>query len=264
MDTSEIVERFLSALKADPPDTGVLNDILTPGAKLESTSGGTDGRDAVVQRFIEPAGRAFRESRWSAPEPAGDGLKVSGVAPGLGSGGTILVFYFDGENVARILHQFFTARVPGSGKPIHLTQELKDKVERSLEEKHPMVVAYVDERGAPVLSFRGSIQAFSGTQLAMWVRPKSRMAEAIQKNPNVALIYRNEDTHEGFQFQGRAHIATDQADIRHVYERSPAIERERDMAQLGVAVIIDLDLVEGGFVRIKRESERVQMERNEA
>ena len=36
------------------------------------------------------------------------------------------------------------------------------------------------------------------------------------------------------------------------------------MARLGVAVIVDLDLVEGGFVRIKRESERVRMERNEA
>ena len=52
--------------------------------------------------------------------------------------------------------------------------------------------------------------------------------------------------------------------IHRVYEHSPAIERERDMAQLGVAVIVDLDFVEGGFVRIKRESERVRMERNEA
>ena len=36
------------------------------------------------------------------------------------------------------------------------------------------------------------------------------------------------------------------------------------MAQLGVAVIVDLDLVEGSFVRIRRESERVRMEQNEA
>ncbi len=264
MDKIEIVERFLSKLKEEPVNRDAVAAMMAESVTLESTSGNAVGRDAVLQRLTEPAGRLFRESQWSIPEPYGDAAKVTGTAVGLGSGGAILVFHFDGEAISTLQHQFFTARLSGTGSPINLTQELKDKINDSLKDRHPIVVAYVDEKGAPVLSFRGSIQAFSDTQLAMWLRPESRMTESIQSNPQVSLIYRNEDTHEGFQFQGRAHIATDESDIRRVYEASDAIERERDMARLGVAVIVDLDLVEGGFVRLKRESERVRMERNEA
>ena len=225
MDKLAIVESYLSRLKDETVDTSVLAGMLTEDAILMSTSGNAEGRDAVLGRMTEPAGRLFRESAWSEPEPFGDGVKVTGTASGLGSGGAILVFHFKNDKIATLQHQFFTARLPGTGTPVHLTQELKDIVDNSLEQRHPIVVAYVDERGAPVLSFRGSVQALSDTQLALWLRPESRMTEAIQLNPQVALIYRNEDTHEGFQFQGRARIASDEAEVRRVYESSPAIER---------------------------------------
>jgi general stress protein 26 len=209
-------------------------------------------------------GRVFRESTWAEPEVTGETVKVVGVAPGAGGGSPILVFHFEGDKISTLQHQFYTARLPGTSSAIKLPQEVKDKLRRSLAEKHPVVVAYVDERGAPVLSYRGSIQAFSDTALAFWSRPESRLTEAVKSNPYVALIYRNEDTHEGFQFQGRARIATDPSEIKQVYENSDAIEQDRDMAQLGVAVIVDLDRVEGGIVRLKRESEPIRMERNEA
>jgi hypothetical protein len=49
-----------------------------------------------------------------------------------------------------------------------------------------MIVAYTDENGAPVLSFRGS------TQLSIWVRHASGgMIKALQHNPNMALMYRD-------------------------------------------------------------------------
>ena len=264
MDKLAIVEKYLSILKDETIDISVLADMLAEDAVLMSTSGNAEGRDAVIRRMREPGGRLFRESTWSEPAMHGDAVKVTGVGQGLGSGGTILVFHFRDDKISLLQHQFYTVRVAGTGTPIQMSQELKDIVNNSLAQRHPIVVGYVDERGAPVLSFRGSVQAFSDTVLAIWIRPESRMAEAIKNNPQVALLYRNEDTHEDFQFQGRARIATDEEEMRRVYENSPAIERERDMAQLGVAVIIGLDLVEGNFVRIRRESERVRMERNEA
>jgi hypothetical protein len=262
-DRVAVAREFLAALKQERIDTAALNDFLEEGARLVSTSGNSEGREALIQRLTEPAGRVFRESAWSQPEVMRESIKVTGVAPGSGSGSPILVFHFYDGKISLIQHQFYTAHLPGHGASLRLSQELKDIVNNSLAQRHPMVVAYVDERGAPVLSFRGSIQAFSDTQLAFWARPESRLIECVKKNPHVALIYRNEDTHEGFQFQGRGRIAVDEVETRRVFDSSPAIEQERDMAQLGVAVIVDLDSVEGGFVRIRRESEQVRMQRNE-
>jgi hypothetical protein len=264
IDKVAAVREYLSLLSRDPIDTGALGSLLSEDIQLASTSGSSAGREAVIRRMTEPGGRTLRESTWAEPEVLGDAVKVTGRAPGSGSGSPILVFHFQDDKISVLQHQFFTARTPGSGTSIRLSQDLKDIVNNSLAQRHPIVVAYVDERGAPVLSFRGSIQAFSDTQLAFWARPESRLVEAVQKNPHLALIYRNEDTHEGFQFQGRGRIATDGEEIRQVYASSPAIEQERDLAHLGVAVIVDLDVVEGNFVRLRRESEQVRMERNEA
>jgi general stress protein 26 len=264
MDKTATARQFLTLLSDTPVDTAALTAMLTPEPILQSTSGNSSGMQAFLGRMTDGPGRVFRESKWSEPELTGETVKVVGVAPGAGGGSPILVFHFDGDRISMIQHQFYTARQPGTGTAIKLPQEVKDKVRRSLAERHPMVVAYVDERGAPVLSFRGSVQAVSDSALAFWSRPESRLTEAVKTNPYVSLIYRNEDTHEGFQFQGRARIATDPAEIKQVYENTDDIERERDMAKLGVAVIVELDRVEGAIVRLKRESEPIRMERNEA
>ena len=60
-------------------------------------------------------------------------------------------------------------------------------------------------------------------------------------------MYRNEDTKETFQFQGRARVATGDAERKKVYDNAPPVERAHDFARTGVALIIDLDLVEGWF-----------------
>jgi hypothetical protein len=60
-------------------------------------------------------------------------------------------------------------------------------------------------------------------------------------------MYRNEDTKETFQFQGRGWVATGKAERRKVYDNAPPVERAHDFARTGVALIVDLDLVEGWF-----------------
>ena len=45
-------------------DTTAVEVMLTPASKLESTSGNSAGRHAVIKRMTEPAGRVFRESTW--------------------------------------------------------------------------------------------------------------------------------------------------------------------------------------------------------
>jgi hypothetical protein len=71
---------------------------------------------------------------------------------------------------------------------LKLSADMKQAVDTAFEAMKPIVVSYVDENSAPQLSFRGSTQAYSDTQLAIWVRnPEGRILESITKNPAIAL-----------------------------------------------------------------------------
>ena len=50
------------------------------------------------------------------------------------------------------------------------SEEMQRAVKTAFDTLKPIVVSYVDETGAPQLSFRGSTQAYSDTQPAIWVR----------------------------------------------------------------------------------------------
>ena len=133
---------------------------------------------------------------------------------------------------------------------LSLSEDMQRAVNTAFETLKPIVVSYVDENGAPQLSFRGSTQAYSDTQLAIWVRnPEGRILESIEKNPAIALLYGSfEPTARAFMiFRGRARVDGSDAVRRHVYEHAHAFERDKDKDRKGSALIIDLDSVEGFF-----------------
>jgi hypothetical protein len=133
---------------------------------------------------------------------------------------------------------------------LKLSPEMKHAVNTALESGRAVSFAYVDDKGAPHLSYRGSTQAYSDTQLAIWVRnPEGLLLPSVKKNPAVALIYGNFDPKQrGFMmFRGRAR-RDDSADVRsRVYEAAHEFERNQDKDRKGVALIIDLTAVEGFF-----------------
>jgi hypothetical protein len=133
---------------------------------------------------------------------------------------------------------------------LNLSAEMQRAVNTGMESGRALAIAYVDENGAPQLSYRGSTHAHSATQLAIWVRnPEGRILSATRKNPAVALIYGNFDpASRGFMvFRGRARIDESAEARRRVYEEAPEGERNLDKDRKGVALIIDLDSVEGFF-----------------
>jgi Pyridoxamine 5'-phosphate oxidase len=142
---------------------------------------------------------------------------------------------------------------------LKLTAEMKQAINTAATSAKPVIIAYVDESGAPQVSYRGSTQALSDTQLAVWVRnPQGRILAATKRNPAVALIYGNFDpSAKGFMtFHGRARIDDSSETRRHVYDASPEGERNLDKERNGVALIVDLDSVDGFFggalVRMRR------------
>lgn len=132
---------------------------------------------------------------------------------------------------------------------LKLTPALKELVNGALERGRMLSVAYVGPEGRPELSFRGSVQAFSDTQLAIWVRnPEGGILGAVRGGrPHISLLYgeMRPDYKAFVTFRGRGRIDDTDAARRRVYESSPEIERNLDKERKGLPLIIDLDSVDG-------------------
>jgi hypothetical protein len=128
---------------------------------------------------------------------------------------------------------------------IELTDEIRERINGALAAGFPVVLATVDAASIPRLSYRGSTQVFSPDQLGFWARNvEGATMAAIKSNPHVALMYGQLAQRVFLQFSGRARVALgDERD--RVYDLAPAFERAADPEKKGVAVVIDLDKVEG-------------------
>jgi hypothetical protein len=242
---AEIAGRFHAALKAGGSAAAAL---LTEDVAFRSLNVEIEGRDKVLERLSDrEAGRVYREAEWSDMRATGEAMQVTLEMPESSShSGNILLLRFRGDRIATIEQQLLLPMRAAPVTPLRLTDELKGLVNDALAMRHPMLLAYVDADGQPVLSFRGSTQVFTDTQLAVWVRNSGGgLLTAIARNPKVALMYRDEDKKATFQFQGRARVVGSESDCRKVYEASHKVEQDHDFARLGVALIIDLDRVEG-------------------
>lgn len=204
----------------------------------------TVGRDAVLRQLSDGP---YRNVTWDGAEAGEPYVKVVGKCPpGSPTAGFILLFEVANGRIVSIRQQPLFGGAPVAAAPVRLTDEIKALVDNALASRHPMVVAYVDESGQPIVSFRGSTQAFGDGRLAIWVRNSDGyFLRSIEKNPKIALMYRDEDSKATYQFQGRARVSTSEADRRRIYDRMAEAERNHDPARLGSALIIELDRVEG-------------------
>lgn len=244
----ELAGQFLAALAAPPQEVqGKLLALLHLHAKFITLGKSANGAQAVAEMLhAGPNGELARKLQWQAPQTVDDTVRLTGERqPGTKDRGLVMTLGFVDQTIAQVQQQR-TASAPPEAQTIVLSEALKDMINNALVERHPMLVAYSDPRGQPVLSFRGSVQAWSDDQLAMWIRSADgAFVQAIRSNPRLALVYRNEDSKATYNFQGRARVSRLETDRQRVFEASPEAERAHDFAMLGVAVLVDLDRVEG-------------------
>lgn len=129
---------------------------------------------------------------------------------------------------------------------LDLTGEIATAVNGAADRGHALAVAYVDDDGYPVVSFRGSTQVYGPEQLALWARkPDDGLAKAIAERPKVTLVFFEKDGPGPayLAFRGRAHVDPTADDV--VYSSMIEGERRQDADRKGVAVIIDVDSVRG-------------------
>ncbi len=239
----------LARARADGGEAGrhELLAVLHPQAHYEALGREALGAQAVADELLAGAnGELSRRLDWPAPQAVGDQVRLLGLRRAqTRDRGLVLTLTFSGEAIARLQEQR-TPPPPLPAQPIVLPPALKQRIDHALADRHPMLVSHVDLQGQPVLTFRGSVQALSDDQLAMWIRsPEGGFIRAIRANPRIALMYRDEDAKATYHFQGRARVTSDPVQRQAVFDRSHPAERAHDFAMLGVAVVVDLDRVEG-------------------
>jgi hypothetical protein len=143
---------------------------------------------------------------------------------------------------------------------IDLSGEIAEHVNSAYSAGIPLTISYVDAKGRPHLSIRGSIHVHGTDQLALWVRdnyvgsmtPTRRdeadggIVAAIVTNPEVSVLYRNAGTLTTYVLAGRARVVADAADRDAIYEALPVGEQGHSSNREGTAIVVDVDHVVGG------------------
>jgi len=257
---SDAAERFIAAAK-DPTDEAVasLGEVLDEDATVITPFGRATGPEAVGELLRTPRlSRTLGAATWTTPQRDGPTVTVEAVLPpgGMLAAITSTMTLADDGRLRGVVQELALAPPPDP-QPLVLPPEVKAAVDGATANGTPIVVAYVDQDGAPHLSLRGSVQAHGDDQLGLWIRdPAGGLLRAIPTNPALALFYR--DTNQGatYQFAGRARVDAAAAFRAAIYAGQPEGERNLDPNQRGVAVVVDLDRVEGtgptGRFRLER------------
>ena len=184
---------------------------------------------------------------WDGPSSEGNAVIVRGrVPPGLPISGVILTITTNDGSVTEITHEIEMTPLPPA-TPLDIDETITAAVDGAFAEGCPVIVSYVDADGAPHTSFRGTVQVYSATQLALWVRDRNGgLLRALPGNDRLNLLYRNPATRVVYEFHGRG-LVSDDAQVRNqVFDRSPSFEQGLDPARRGAAVLIDIETVTGG------------------
>lgn len=221
---------------------------LTDDVVVEAQFGRAEGVEGALALLHEPriAGLLAAGAQWTDPVESGDAITVTARFPATAPfGGVEFVFAFSGAKISRVEQQILPA-APMPPAELRLTDEIKDAVNGAFDNQTPMMIAYSDADGEIHLSFRGTIQAYSDDRLAVWARePEGGLPRHIPARPKVTLFYHDPKTRTTYTFYGRARITEDQDTRAAVFDNSPARERQMDFRRRGVAIIVDLDKVEG-------------------
>lgn len=237
-------------------------DVVLKGATVWGRAGATvEGFDEVLYRVTGqwPNTPVYVKGFWSAPVEEDGKVKVSATFPAMGAAPAAmkLAFSFNEQDQIKEIEQEIIPQ-PRPETTDYIPDSARGLINSALANNTPMCVAYVDEEGKPNLSLRGSVQVFSPTQLSIWLRNKGGgMPKALEKNNNVALLYRDSNTRSTLVIQGKGHIVTDPEIEQRVWDSIQEVEQKHETRESGVALLIDVTRMTGGTPK-----GGVRMERN--
>jgi hypothetical protein len=131
---------------------------------------------------------------------------------------------------------------------LDLTGEISAGLTGAALRGRTVVVAYVTpgDPPAPGLGYRGSVIVYGPQQLALWARnADDGLAVAVGKNPNVSLVFYEADGPGPRYLNIRGRAKVDPSANDRVYAEMIEGERNADADKKGVAIVIDVDRVQG-------------------
>ena len=215
-----------------------------PGAPTVTTTGRADVLERLSGNWA--VSYALRHARWTTPVETAGVVKVDASFEFLGGvvpQALAVTIAFDGADKISRVELKYTPRqaqptdiIPPGARPI---------INNARTNETPILVAHTDENGDPVLTFRGSIQVYSDTELCAWIRQADGgLVRSIAKNPKMSLAYRD-GPRAMLLMNGRARIVDDEAVRQRVFDMIPESEQNHDPARKGAAMIIEIDRMQG-------------------
>jgi hypothetical protein len=130
---------------------------------------------------------------------------------------------------------------------LDLTGGISEAIDGAALRGKTAVLGYVGDDGYAAISFRGSLQVLGEAQLAFWSRKREGgVIDAIGADPKVSVLYYGGPDGPGpvfLSFHGLAHVDADVNET--VYGAMIEGERNQDPERAGVAVVIDVQTVQG-------------------
>lgn len=246
---TEAIDAYRAAVSQPGEETRAsLAPHLADDVKVVGPVGAAAGKEQVLTALgALPTPALLANAEWEAPKTEGDTVVVRASLPG-GMPLRGMEFHITLTAAGRIGH---VAQVMMPGAPPPTTdldlEPMKAAIDGALANRTPVIVAYVDERGAPRLSPRGTAQVFSRTQMALWARDSAGgLPRSVAARPWVTFFYRDPATRTTYQLSGRARITSDPAERDTIFENSPQVEQNADALRRGVAIVVDIESAEGG------------------
>jgi hypothetical protein len=129
---------------------------------------------------------------------------------------------------------------------LDLTGEIAAAIDGAAERGHALVLGYIGDDGYAAISFRGSTQVHGPQQLAIWARKAdSGFAQVIADRPQVSLLYYSPDGPGPKYLSIHGHARVTPSANEEVYAKMIEGERRQDPERKGVAVIIEVQTVNG-------------------
>jgi hypothetical protein len=247
------------AAQTDPPAAirTVLADDVTAVLAMGEAAGAGDVATGLASAQLM---QVLNGAAWSAPEVDGDCIRTGvSLPPGSVIGGMDVMFRVgDGGRVVEV-EQALRPAVQAKVQPLALMGAVAEVLDGAMSSGLPVVMAYVDADLQPNMSLRGSVKVHSDDQLQIWVRnPEGGLLSALDTNDRLSFWFRNGAERATLQVKGRGRVVTDEALRRAVYDTTVEAERRADRNYRGVAVIVDVDTVDGrlptGPVRMARSA----------
>ena len=83
---------------------------------------------------------------------------------------------------------------------IKITDEMRQLVDKALEDGFPCILATASPDGGPSLGYRGSMMVWNDDSLAYWERSKRSGLKNMLASPAVAVLYRNRTVRKSWKF----------------------------------------------------------------